>query len=280
DRAAARLRERGARVTLVAGGSASETTDLLHGAVEARPDAVVVAGGDGTVRLAAQALRGTGVPLGVVPAGTGNDLATHLGLRRADPEAAADVVLAGHRRRIDLARVTDSRGAITHYATVLACGFDARVNDRANAMRWPRGGSRYTLALLREFVALHADRLRVTLHLPDGGVHVLDEQLLIAAVGNSRSYGGGIPVCPDADLGDGLLEVAVVAPVSRLRLLRLLPRLYAGTHAAADEVTIVRARAVELDAADAAAYADGDLIGPLPLRVDADPAALEVFVAP
>lgn len=99
----------------------------------------------------------------------------------------------------------------------------------------------------------------------------------MATVGNGRTYGGGIPICPDADLGDGLLDLTLVRPAGRLHLLRLLPRVYRGTHTSLPEVSTRRARAVRLHARGVTAYADGDALGDLPLSVEVEPAALTVF---
>ncbi|MDY0909060.1 diacylglycerol kinase [Microbacterium sp. CFBP9034] len=279
-RAAERLRSHGVRTAIISGGSAEESSALLRAAIAAGVDAVAVAGGDGTVRLAIQEVAGTGIPLGIIPAGTGNDFAATLGLRELDADAAADTIAAGAVRRIDLGRVTRSDGTTEYFGTVLASGFDSKVNDRANAMRWPRGGSRYNIAILIEFLTLSGMPYEVELERDDGSREHVAGDLVMATVGNGRTYGGGIPICPDADPADGLLDVVLVRPAGRLRLLRLLPRVYAGTHATVPEVSITRVRSVRLSSAGVTAYADGDPIGALPLTVDAVPAALTVFAAP
>ena len=275
--AAELLRERGIRTTVVSGGSAAESSELLRTAIDLGTDAVVVAGGDGTVHLAIQEVAGTGIPLGIIPSGTGNDFAGTLGLRELDVAAAVDAIASGSTRLVDLARVTRADGSTTLFGSVLASGFDSRVNDRANAMRWPRGGSRYNIALLLEFLTLAGLPYAVRLELPDGSHEHIAGELVMATVGNGRTYGGGIPICPDADPSDGLLDVVLVRPARRLRLLRLLPRVYRGTHTTVDEVTTRRVRAVRLDSPGITAYADGDPIGALPLQIDAVPAALRVF---
>jgi diacylglycerol kinase (ATP) len=289
QRAAERLRAHSVRTTVVSGGSAAESSALLRTALAVGTgtrtgtgpgtDGVVVAGGDGTVNLALQELAGTGIPLGIIPGGTGNDLATGLGLRALDVDAAADVIAAGRTRVIDLARVTRDDGTSRFYGTVLASGFDSRVNDRANAMRWPRGGSRYNLAILIEFLTLHGVPFRLELEDAGGVTTRVEHDLVMATVGNGRTYGGGIPICPNADLADGLLDVTLVRPAGRLRLLRLLPRVYAGTHTTRPEVSTHRVRRVRLVSPGVTAYADGDPIGRLPLTVEAVPGALTVFAA-
>ncbi len=276
-RAAERLRAHDVRTTIVSGGSAAESSALLRTAVGLGTDAVVVAGGDGTVNLAIQELAGTGIPLGIIPSGTGNDLATALGLRELHPEAAADAIIAGRTRRIDLARVIRGDGTTAYFGTVLASGFDSRVNDRANAMRWPRGGSRYNIAILIEFLTLRGIPYEVDLELADGTRERFRGDLVMGTVGNGSTYGGGIPICPDADPADGLLDVTLVRPAGRLRLLRLLPRVYKGTHTSVPEVSTHLVRSVRLSSPGVTAYADGDPIGELPLTIEVAAAALSVF---
>ncbi|WP_299087331.1 diacylglycerol kinase [uncultured Microbacterium sp.] len=278
-RAAERLRAAGIRVSIISGGSAAESSALLRAALEVGVDAVMVAGGDGTVSLAIQELAGSAVPLGIVPTGTGNDLATSLGIRDLDADAAADAVISGWTRTIDLARVTRPDGSTVLYGTVLASGFDSKVNDRANRMTWPRGHLRYTIAILAEFVRLRGIPFEVELDLDSGVTERVSGDHVMATVGNGRTYGGGIPICPDADLEDGLLDVTLVRPAGRLPLLRLLPRVYRGTHTSIAQVSTFRVRAAQLSSPGVTAYADGDPLGPLPLSIDVAPSALRVFTA-
>lgn len=272
-RTAERLRELGHTVTMISGGSARESSDLIRGAVGTGIDALVVAGGDGTIGLALPHLAGTGIPLGIVPAGTGNDFAAHLGIPELDPAAAAAVISAGRTVDVDLARTTDGSGDERLYATVLASGFDSYVNDRANRMRWPRGDMRYNIAILVEFLFLRASRYTIEV---DG--HRVDGPFVMASVGNTRSYGGRIPICPAADAADGELDVTVIRPAGRVRLLRLLPKVYQGTHVGRPEVETYRGRSIRLDAIGITAYADGDPIATLPITVDVVPGALRVLV--
>lgn len=278
DRAVDRLRAHGHSVVRVSGGSAKESVELL-GELADRDDvdALAVIGGDGTMRLALEPAARSAKPLGIIPSGTGNDLAALLGLRERDAETAADVIAAGHTEPLDLARTTSGTRATALYATVLASGFDSRVNDRANAMRWPRGHSRYNIAILREFLTLRGIPYTIDLVTADGAERRITEDLVMATVGNGPTYGGGIPVCPAADPRDGLLDVTLVRPAGRARLLRLLPRLYQGTHIEADEVETLRVRSIRLDSPGITAYADGDPIGALPLTIDVVPRAVTMF---
>ena len=182
-------------------------------AVGAGTAAVVAIGGDGAAHAALQAVAGTGTPLAVVPAGTGNDLALALGVP-ADPRAAAEAAAAdlraGEVRTVDAGRTGER-----WWATVLCCGFDSAVTDRANRLRWPRGPRRYDVAILAELARLRPRELTLVL---DGEPRTVAATLV--AVGNTAWYGGGMRVCPAADPTDGAFDVTVVGPVSRRELVR------------------------------------------------------------
>lgn len=256
-------------------GTATAAEAACHAAVADGAGAVVAVGGDGTLHAALQALAGTGVPLGIIPAGTGNDLAAGLGVPvtpLAAAEAAAGALRAGTATPADLARVRGPDGSTRWYGGVLAAGFDAIVNDRANRMRWPRGDLRYDLAIFLELLRLRARRYLVEL---DGTAHQFDAVLV--AVGNTRAYGGGIRICPDADPTDGLLDVVVGEAMGRLTLTRLRPRAYRGTHLAHPLVTAYRARQIRLVADGITSYADGEPCAPLPVTITAVPEALRVL---
>jgi diacylglycerol kinase (ATP) len=229
----------------------------------------VAVGGDGTVHAAIQALAGTRTPLAVVPAGTGNDLALALGIPR-DPvtaaRAAAEDLLAGTSRAVDAGRT-----AGRWWATVLCCGFDSAVTERANRLRWPRGRRRYDVAVLAELARL---RPRVLTLVLDGAAQTLPVTLV--AVGNTAWYGGGMKVCPGADPADGLFDVTVVAAVTRMELIRTRPLLTAGRHIDDAAVTVHRASRVELSSPGITTYADGEPVAPLPVVAECVPGALTV----
>nr|WP_039796646.1 diacylglycerol kinase [Nocardia araoensis] len=284
--AIARLRAGGAEVTEVSAPSAAETVrrvrDSLAGG--APPDAVVCVGGDGLLNVTLPAVAETGVPLGMIPAGTGNDLARELGVPTDDPLAAAALVLRGRTRTIDLGRI-ESPGAPMWFATVTGTGFDARVTLRANEMRWPKGRLRYTVAALAEISGRFTVPYRVELvdAVTDGLTNpgagsLLETEAVMVAVGNTRTYGGGMLICPDAIMDDGLLDLTVVGALSRREMLRLLPALSAGKRQNHPEVKQFRAAAVTLTAAGAPATADGEPAGTLPITIRAVPAALTVLV--
>ncbi len=247
-----------------------------HGdvAVGSPIDVLVVVGGDGMVSLAANALAGTDVPVGIIPTGTGNDLARGLGIPLGDTAAAIRHLCArigGEPRRIDLGRILHGGGQ-TYFAGVLSAGFDALVNERANRMRWPRGASRYILAMLAELVVLRPRQYEIEV---DGVPGRLRATLL--ALANNVALGGGMLIVPDARLDDGELDLFTLAPIGRMRFLKLFPAVFRGAHTGFAEVEIVRARRVLIDSPGVIAYADGERVAALPVTVEVVPQALSVL---
>jgi diacylglycerol kinase (ATP) len=243
-------------------------------AFEQGTDGLIVVGGDGMVSLGLNLVAQTGVPLGVIAAGTGNDLARGLGLPHEDPAAATEALVEALRRppqAIDAA-VVQHGGLRTWYVCVLSAGFDAVVNERANRMSRPRGPSRYTLALLRELATFRPLPYVLTID----GVR-REQRAMLVSVANSPSLGGGMRIVPHADLADGLLDVFIVHPLSRIGLLAVFPRVFAGRHVDHPAVEFLQAKRVRIEGADVVAYADGERVGRLPLDVEVVPGALSVF---
>lgn len=263
-----RLERGGLAVTLMQGADGDEAADLARAAVGDEYDVLAVMGGDGLIHLALPALAGAATALGVIPAGTGNDVARYLSLPRGRPLAAADVVAAGGTRSIDLARA-----GTTYFVTVLAAGFDSLVAERANAMRRPRGQLRYTLATLAELPVFRPRAYTLEL---DG--RRLSTEAMLVAVGNGPSYGGGLRICEGAVLDDGLLDVVVIEPMSKAEFVRVYPRVFRGTHVTHPRYSSTRVRRVSIASADLVGYADGERVGVLPLTVEVVPAALTVCV--
>jgi diacylglycerol kinase (ATP) len=284
-------------VRLVVGRDADEAAKMARAALDHNADAVVVVGGDGMVSLGLQLVAETGIPLGVIPAGTGNDVARFLGLPLRDPEAAARIVAAGRTCAFDLGRISGPGSlAPRWFGTVLACGLDSKVNERANRMRHPRGPSRYTLALLAELGPFRA----VPFSLDADGARIELDGMLVA-VGNGPSYGGGMRICPQADPRDGRFQITVVGRVGKPTLLRIFPRVYSGRHIEHPKVHVHHAASVELSSPAASArsksaqpesaqsepaqpdrpisiWADGEWAGMLPARVETVPGALLAYV--
>lgn len=262
-----RLEAAGHRVRIVDHADPDVALTELRTVVRRGATGVVAVGGDGTVHLALQAVAGTSVPLGLVPTGTGNDAARSLNVPLRDPHAALDLVLGGRTRWVDAARAGDR-----WFLTVMAAGFDAVVNERANRMRWPRGQMRYNVATVIELSTFRP--LPYTLEL-DGTV--IQREGMLVAVGNGPSFGGGLRIAEGADMSDGLLDVVLIRPVSKLELVKTYPKLFKGTHVNHPQYELHRARRVTVAAPGVVAYADGERLAPLPLTVECIPSAVKVF---
>jgi len=249
-------------------------------AVSKKPDALLVVGGDGMVNLGTNLVAKTGVPLGIIPSGTGNDMARGLGIPYANTDAAiASIVrgLARPPRAIDAGTVSyvdegTGTAATRWFACALSAGFDAIVNERANLMSWPRGASRYTLALIIELLRLRPIQYKLTL---DGTV--IETTGALITVGNNVSLGGGMKVTPDALVDDGFADVLVVEALSRLAFLRVFPRVFSGTHVTDPRVTVHRAKNIRIESAGVTAYADGERFASLPIDITMVPGVLHIL---
>ena len=260
------LRERGLAHRVVM------TESLEHGCAQARTAAEageipVVMSGDGLIGQIGGALAGAAVPMGIVPGGRGNDLARVLGIP-ADPEGAVDVLATGAERSIDVGEVNDKR-----FLCVASCGFDSDANRIANEARLVRGRLVYLYAALRALVAWKPARFALTL---DGEQRELVGFAVAAA--NSKAYGGGMYIAPDARLDDGLLDVVCTGQVTKLRALVNLPKVFDGSHTDDDWVSVSRAAELRIEAdRPFAVYADGDHLADLPATVRVLPGALRVI---
>jgi diacylglycerol kinase (ATP) len=249
-------------------------------AVASKPDALVVVGGDGMVNLGTNLVAKTKVPLGIVPSGTGNDMARGLGIPFDNTEAAIESLIACLERPprvIDAGRIRhldDATGLPrqTWFACMVSAGFDAIVNERANTMTFPKGPSRYLLALGVEIAKLRPIEYRVVLD----GTEIVTKAALVA-VGNNVSLGGGMKITPNALVDDGLLDVLIVQPLSRLSFLRVFPSTFKGTHITDPRVDIYRAKRVVIESPGIVAYADGERLGALPADIEVVPGALRVL---
>jgi diacylglycerol kinase (ATP) len=273
-----RLRSLGHDVVDLLEPSYAELIAAAKREIASKPDALIVVGGDGMVNLGVNLVAGTGVPLGLIPAGTGNDMARVLGIPHENQEAALDVLIEALNypaRVIDAGLVTDAKGESRWFGCMLSAGFDSLVNERANTWRHPKGASRYTLAMLRELVTLRPIQYKIT---HDG--QTFESGGMMMSVGNGVSLGGGMKVTPTAILDDGLLDILVVGPLSRTAFLRIFPKVFAGTHIEDPRVRIVKARKIRIEADDVVAYTDGERFAPLPIDIEVKPGALRVFAPP
>lgn len=267
--AAAVLQDAGWQAEIVPTAVPDEASRLAREAADC--DLVVACGGDGTLSEVINGLRGTGVPVGFIPAGTGNDFALTVGLSQ-DPAQAARQLLAGEPRPVDLMAVGDAgRVAIN----IIGVGFDAAVAARMN--RSTRAAGRtfaYLSAIVMELARL--PRARVMLRID--GQEWRGEALLIA-LANAQSYGAGMRIAPQACVDDGLMDVVLVQPMGRVEFLRKLPHVYCGTHLQFPQVICWQAREVTIEGeAPLPVMVDGDLRTQTPLHVRILPGALRMWL--
>ncbi|HSS33734.1 MAG TPA: diacylglycerol kinase family protein [Solirubrobacterales bacterium] len=249
------------------------TKGLEHGAEHAlraidAGEVPVVMSGDGLVGAIGGAMAGAEVPLGIIPGGRGNDLARVLGIPD-EPEAAAEVILAGHSRRIDVGEANGKR-----FLGIVSVGFDSEASRRANEARFLPGNLVYVYAA---FATLFRWK-------PAGfTVRIDDERIRLSgysvSIANSKAYGGGMFIAPDAELDDGEFDVVGVGEVGKLRFLANLPKVFKGTHVKEEQVRVFRTSHLELSASKPfPVYADGEHLTELPTSMRVLPRALDVLV--
>jgi diacylglycerol kinase (ATP) len=218
---------------------------------------VICVGGDGLAHLVLQLVVPRSIPFAVMPAGTGNDIVRTLGWSLDDITGYLDRVINETPKPIDLGNV-DSEW----FAAILSTGFDSVVNERANSLSWPKGPQRYNVAIALELPRFQPLRYEIELD-----TERISTEAMLIAIGNGRSYGGGMYVCPQAQLNDGLFDVMILEPVSKVEFLKVFPKVYSGSHISHPKVRIVRSTKVKLTAS-AIAYADGERIGAAPISAE------------
>ncbi|WP_431832268.1 diacylglycerol kinase family protein [Corynebacterium bovis] len=313
DAARRRFGERGVDVVSIQGASPASSRELAAQAVaDDRIDALVVCGGDGLINLALQEQAGTGTPLGIIPAGTGNDHAREYRIPM-DPRRAADVVVGGFTTTTDLGLMTrrapgasggvdrapgarggvdrapGARGGVDRapgargvahgagasdgvveqawFGTIACAGFDSLVSDRRNRIAWPTGRARYNLAIVMEFLNFHSIPTRLVLD----HERVIEDHMTLVAMGNTRSYGGGMLICPQADHHDGLLDVTVLERMNRFRAAAKFGTIFSGEFVNEPGISTYRARHISIEMESTppiSCYADGDRFAPLPVEVE------------
>ena len=246
--------------------SYEDTLLAVDNAAAAGCRVIAACGGDGMMHAVIQGCVKHDLTLLPIPAGTGNDFARGLGIEVRDPLAQLHNVRI--EERIDLGRLADR-----YFGAILSSGFDAAVNERANKVRWPKGPMRYNVAMLQELPKFSP--ITFTLHLD--GIELKRDAMLVA-VANAPSYGGGMLVCPDASMKDGLFDVMILNAVSKPEFLKVFPSVYKGRHINHPAVEIHRAAHVRIEA-NAIGYADGERMGALPLEARVAPAALTILRA-
>ncbi len=274
-----RLLSAAVKVVNLSGSSSAEAITAGRAAVESRSiDALVVVGGDGTAQLGVNLCADTNLPLGVVSAGTGNDTARALVTHNVALPDLIDkfVKTALSPRGVDVMKCVSHGETFWSFGSISA-GFDALCNARANRMSWPKGPSRYQLAMLAELAAFKPIRYRAVV---DGKVRNFDAMLCVAA--NAQSFGGGMLIVPHATIDDGFFDLLILHKISRPELLKVFPKVYKGNHVNHPAVEFVRCRELQLEAVSSLhgampCFADGEAKGYAPLKITMHAAALKVL---
>jgi diacylglycerol kinase (ATP) len=272
------LRAMGHDVTMMIEPDFEQLLVTARKAVTSKPDAFVVIGGDGMVNLGVNMVAGTNVPLGIIPSGTGNDMARVLGIPHDNVEKAIEAfaeALNRPPRTIDAAYASSDDGEGRWFGCMMSAGFDALANERANNMHHPKGKSRYTIAMTLELINLK----RINYTLTMDGV-VTETGATLVCVGNGESLGGGMKVTPTAKVDDGLLDVLIVQPLSRTAFLRIFPKVFTGDHVKDPRVEVRKVKHIRIEADGVVGYADGDRFAPLPIDIEVRPGALTVLAPP
>ena len=249
------LSARGVKYESLASSSAQGLSEDLHQAISTNDyRGVIAVGGDGLAHLVLQQVVPAQLPFLVVPAGTGNDFVRSIGWSLENIENMLKRALDEAPQPIDLGNV-DSEW----FGAILSTGFDSVVNERANHLNWPRGPQRYNVAIALELARFKPIEYEI---IYDG--NLLRTEAMLVAIGNGKSYGGGMNVCPQAQLHDGLFDIVYLEPVTKIEFIKVFPKVYSGSHLSHPAVKTMRAEKVSISAR-AVAYADGERIGPAPI---------------
>ena len=253
---------------LVTGSNAITFQENLRKEAQSTNFAGIIAiGGDGLMHMVLQVAVACNLPVATIPAGTGNDFVRTLGWNPEKPLEPLWAALNSDATQIDLGTVDGE-----YFGAIASTGFDSVVNERANRMKWPKGPAKYNVAMALELPAFKPLEYQFTID----GKSYQREAMLIAA-GNGRSYGGGMLVCPDANLQDGLLDLMILNPVSKREFVQIFPSVYEGKHVEHPQVEIIKAKEISIEA-NAICYADGERIGPMPANISVATRALSTWL--
>ena len=267
---AAFLTQRNVAFVIVDGNSADTVIEQLRKFLAKTPNCkgVIGVGGDGLMHQILQVVVPSNIAFALIPAGTGNDFQRTLGWNLVSIDAQLERVITTDPTPIDLGIVDGE-----WFGAILSTGFDAVVNEKANTMNWPKGPMKYNAAIAVELPRFKPRHFEIFLD-----DRTISTEAMLIAVANGRSYGGGMRVCPHADINDGLFDVMVLHPVSKLEFIKVFPRVFAGNHLTHPAVEIVRSKSVRIES-KAVAYADGERIGQLPVTAECVSSAVQTWVA-
>lgn len=264
------LSQRSIDYTIITGNSSVALTDHLQNFIDKNPqcEGVIAVGGDGLLHIILQKVVPAQIPFTVIPAGTGNDFVRTLGWDLEAIDQQLDCVTTTAPAPIDLGLVDGE-----WFGAILSTGFDSVVNEKANTMKWPKGPMKYNAAIAMELPRFKPRQYQIALD-----DRTISTEAMLIAVSNGRSYGGGMLVCPNANISDGYFDVMVLHPVTKLEFIKVFPKVFAGTHVTHPAVEIVRSKTVRIDS-KAVAYADGERIGQLPVVAECINQAVQTWLA-
>jgi len=256
--------------TIVTGNSSIALGDHLRTFINKNPECegIIAVGGDGLMHLVIQIAVPAQIPFTVIPAGTGNDFVRTLGWSLDSLDEQLLSVTTTKPSSIDCGLVDGE-----WFGAILSTGFDSIVNEKANSMQWPKGPMKYNAAIAIELPRFKPRHYEITLD-----DRTISTEAMLIAVANGRSYGGGMLVCPNANISDGLFDVMVLHPISKIEFMKVFPQVFAGTHISHPAVEIVRSKAVSIES-KAVAYSDGERIGQLPVSAECIHDAAQTWVA-
>jgi diacylglycerol kinase (ATP) len=236
-------------------------------------DVLLVVGGDGMAHLGVNTCAQKNIPIGIVPAGTGNDAASILGMPLNDTRACVELILKNLSTPQSIDAVKITHGTKTTWALgSVSAGFDALVNAKANKMKWPKGPNRYYVAMLLELAKFKPIKYSCMI---DGTAQNFEAMLCV--VSNTGVFGGGMLVVPTASATDGVLDLLLLKKMSRFKFLSIFPRVYKGTHVTDKDVEILRASNISITANGMPIYSDGEYVGQAPFEAQVVAAALKVI---
>jgi len=255
--------------------SLKELESRTRAAIAAGRRVLLAMGGDGTLQGLVNAAYGSDVVLGIVPTGGGNDFAAALGLPK-NPLAAAQAILGGQPRAVDLLRARTADGRARLYVGGGGVGLDAQSARYAAYYRRVPGRLRYVVAALRALIEFAP--LRVRADFPGNESASIEEKVLLAAVLNTPTYGGGIRLAPAAQLDDGLLTAILVKDLRVFQVLALLPRLVTRGDLPGSHLLRVRAKRVCLTPNRPCLFhGDGEIFGPAPVQIEVLSRAIRIL---
>ena len=251
----------------------AETKMLLEKEIQTnRYNYLIAVGGDGLVNLCLQLVAEKPICLGVIPAGTGNDFARANGFNGKSVDEIFSIFSRSKPVKIDLGKAV-STDESKWFVQVLSTGFDAIVNSLANKMTWPRGKSKYTIATI-----LILSRFKSIPYMVEIDGRIFEQNAMLLAVANGESYGGGMRICPGASNSDGIFDVLIVRPVTKIVLLTIFPKVFKGNHIPHPKIDVYKGKYIKISS-PTVAYADGEFVSQLPLEVTNVPNALTTWLA-